>query len=110
MKQMELASIATVLALLVGCTPTPAGITGPCPTAPTTIPAGEEEAVATVSNYGQQLIGFDEEGAQTCVDEAGLTWRVVARDGESFPITLDYRIERLNAAINDSIVTEITVG
>jgi hypothetical protein len=110
MKRIGLAISATVLALIAGCTPTPAGITGPCPTKLTSIPAGEEEAVATVNEYGQQLIGFDETAALTCVEDAGLTWRVVARDGESFPITMDYRIERLNAVITDSIVTEITVG
>lgn len=110
MKPLGLAITTTVLALIAGCTPTPAGITGPCPTAPTSIPAVEEEAVAAVNDYGQQLIGFDETAALTCVEDAGLMWRVVARDGESFPITMDYRIERLNAVITDSIVTEVSVG
>jgi hypothetical protein len=53
---------------------------------------------------------FDEQAAQTCVEDAQLIWRVIARDGEYFAVTLDYSPQRINVAIDKSVVTEISVG
>ena len=97
---------------------------GPCPTPPTITGApssepgwsGDEDAdwfdntARIVDTYAEQLVGFDETAAQTCVEDAGLIWRVVARDGEYFGVTADYSPQRINAVIEDAIVMEITVG
>ena len=48
--------------------------------------------------------------AQACAEAAGLAWRVVAEDGEYFAVTEDFRPERLNAVVEDSVVIEITAG
>lgn len=116
MRKFGLVISTTLLILVSGCTPSPTGITGPCPTPPSiTAMSGNDEEwfednVDIVNDYGQQLLGFDEESAQTCVEDAGLIWRITARDGEDFFVTLDYNPQRVNATVNVSIVTEITVG
>jgi hypothetical protein len=69
-----------------------------------------EETAVIVNDYAQQLVGFDEKAAETCVENAGLVWRVIARDGEYFAVTADYSPQRINAAIDRSVVTEISVG
>jgi hypothetical protein len=37
-------------------------------------------------------------------------WRVVRRDGEWFAATDDYSPQRVNAMIENSVVTEISIG
>ena len=69
-----------------------------------------EKTATITTDYAAGLIGFDEQAAQTCVEDAGLSWRVVARDGEYFAVTLDYSPQRINAAIVKSVVTETSVG
>jgi hypothetical protein len=69
-----------------------------------------EETAVIVDDYGQQLVGFDESAAENCVSESGFVWRVVARDGEFFAVTADYSPQRLNAVIEDSVVTEMSAG
>ena len=56
------------------------------------------------------LVGLTESAA---VDEAvsgGWVVRVVARDGEYFPVTLDYSTSRVNLTVVDGIVTSVSVG
>ena len=57
-----------------------------------------------------QLISMSERAAQACA--ASLKWgfRVVSRDGEEFPVTLDYRMDRVNVTIVSDKVTEVSVG
>jgi hypothetical protein len=69
-----------------------------------------EDTFVIVDEYGQQLVGFDEQAAQACVEDAGLVWRVVARDGEYFMVTEDYSPQRVNAVIEKSVVMEVSVG
>lgn len=69
-----------------------------------------DKAAESTLNYVEQLEGFGEATAEACVTEAGLVWRVVGRDGEFFAVTLDYSPQRVNAVINNSVVTEISVG
>jgi hypothetical protein len=69
-----------------------------------------DKAAESTLNYAEQLEGFSEATAEACVTEAGLVWRVVGRDGEIFAVTLDYAPQRINAVIEKSVVTEISVG
>jgi hypothetical protein len=102
--------------LLGGCAAAPTGQIGPCPSAPVIAPISDqdmewfEETATTVNAYGQQLAGFDEQAAQNCVEGAGLTWRVIARDGEYFMVTEDYSPQRINAVIEDAVVMEVSAG
>jgi hypothetical protein len=69
-----------------------------------------DKAAESTLNYAKQLEGFSEGAAESCVTEAGLVWRVVGRDGEWFPVTLDYSPQRVNAVIEKSVVSEISIG
>lgn len=63
-----------------------------------------------LGGYAQKLVGYGEENAESCVSEAGFGWRVVERDGEFFPVTMDYRFDRINASVYGGIVTKISIG
>lgn len=64
----------------------------------------ETEALAA------SVVRMPEEQAKETVEAADHTWRVVARDGVSFPVTEDYSPTRINATITDGTVTETTIG
>ncbi|HYN57450.1 MAG TPA: META domain-containing protein [Motilibacterales bacterium] len=67
-------------------------------------PSDEALAMAT------QVLGLAEADAQAAVEGAGLTYRVISRDGEGLAVTDDYRLSRINVAIVDGKVTEATIG
>ena len=69
-----------------------------------------DKAAESTLNYAKQLEGFSEAAAEACVTEVGLVWRVVGRDGDWFPVTLDYSPQRVNAVIKKSVVSEISIG
>lgn len=110
--------LSSLSLLFSGCIAAPQGITGPCPTPPAVTAMAEapdeanwfNDTAEVVLEYGKQLEGFDESAAEACVAEANLIWRVVARDGEYFAVTADYSPQRVNAVIEQGVVTEITVG
>jgi len=106
----------TLSLLLMGCSSAPEGILGPCPTPPVISPMVDddldwfEDTAAIVDEYADALVGFDEQAAEACVEDAGLAWRVGARDGEFFAVTSDYRPERVNVVIDKSVVMEASAG
>ena len=56
------------------------------------------------------LTGLSESDAGAAAGELGLTVRVVARDGEYFPVTKDYRTDRVNFVVEDGVVVEAKIG
>ena len=58
----------------------------------------------------EALVGMTEEDATTAITLAQWTARVVARDGEQFAVTMDYRTDRVNLEIVDGVVTAATIG
>lgn len=54
--------------------------------------------------------GHSLDEAERFAEKHGVAWRVVERDGESLPATMDYRPERLNFTIRGRIVTEVRKG
>ena len=111
-------TLASLCLLVAGCSPAPPSVPETCPTAPiiSEMPPAPDDtewfdkAAESTLNYAQQLEGFSEAAAESCVTEVGLVWRVVGRDGEMFAVTLDYSPQRVNAMIENSVVTEISVG
>jgi hypothetical protein len=111
-------TLASLCLLVAGCSPAPPSVTEPCPAAPVMSempPAPDDtewfdKAAESTLNYAKQLEGFSEAAAESCVIEAGLVWRVVGRDGEWFPVTLDYSPQRVKAVIEKSVVKEISIG
>ena len=75
-------------------------------------PVGGPESEAQVKALCEQLLadGATEAEAQQATEQAGLMFRVLSREGEQFPATMDYRVERLNVRIEGGVVTECTVG
>lgn len=53
--------------------------------------------------------GLTEENAEKLAESQDISFRVVMRDGESLPMTLDYRPGRINAEVNAGIVANYTV-
>lgn len=75
-------------------------------------PIGGPESEAQVLALCEQLLadGATEAEAQQATEQAGLVFRVLSREGEEFPATMDLRPERLNVRIEGGVVTECTSG
>lgn len=71
-----------------------------------------DEAIAEpeAQPFTAKIIGLSEAKAEEAVVNEGLVWRVVARDGEDFPVTLEYLEERINVNIVDGVVVDATIG
>jgi beta-lactam-binding protein with PASTA domain len=54
---------------------------------------------ASVSADIPDIVGVDVEDATATLEEAGLTLRVVQRDGEALPATADHVPNRVNVAV-----------
>jgi heat shock protein HslJ len=67
-------------------------------------PSDDALAMAT------EVLGMSEVDAQAAIEGAGLTFRVVSRDGEGLAVTDDYSVSRINVAVVDDKVTEATIG
>jgi hypothetical protein len=68
-------------------------------------PAGSESDAA-FSEY----IGLETEAAGDLAEENDLPWRVVREDGEDLPVTMDFVENRLNFAVEDGKVVDVTTG
>ena len=71
------------------------------------------EPSPTVTAVAQEVIGMTEERAiQTIegISSEELTYRVTRRDDEFYPMTMDYRINRINLEIDNGIVTKTSIG
>jgi hypothetical protein len=70
------------------------------------------EAAATTPDPKKpdSYVGLDEKAAAAMADKAGVKWRVIEVDGESRPVTMDHRPDRLNFAIKDGKVIRVTLG
>ncbi len=64
----------------------------------------------TAAVFGATLVGKKTAKARTAATDEGYDFRVVSVDGESKPVTMDYRPDRLNATVVDGRVVEVTVG
>lgn len=90
-----------------------------CPEAPLNINSQTKETEATKGveaelsdndKYAASLLGYEETDGESCALEAGFTWRIISRDGETFPVTKDYRFDRINAGIENGLVTFSSIG
>jgi len=58
----------------------------------------------------ESFVGLELKVAQEKADKADLPHRVVREDGKDFPVTRDYRPERLNFTVEKGIVTKVNNG
>lgn len=56
------------------------------------------------------LVGLTVAEAKQAVAERLLLFRVLSEDGQSFPATADYRLERVNVHVEAGKVTHADVG
>ncbi len=56
------------------------------------------------------LVGLTEAAAVDAAESGGWVVRVVARDGEYYPVTLDYSTSRVNLTVVGGTVTSVSVG
>lgn len=88
----------------------PGGVVGEPPVDPQPIPdpglVGEEVS----PEAAESLLGLAETDAVRQATANGWTVRIVARDGESFPVTEDYSPTRVNLTVASGEVTAVSVG
>jgi hypothetical protein len=48
--------------------------------------------------------------AESCAAQLEWIYRVVSRDGEDFPATLDYRLDRVSVTIKNGAISRVDVG
>jgi len=56
------------------------------------------------------LIGMKEGEAESCAAQLEWMYRIVSRDGEDFPGTLDYRLDRVSVTIKNGLITRADIG
>jgi hypothetical protein len=69
--------------------------------------SGECPPEPTVQAAEERLVGLSEEDATAAVESCGWILRVVRRNGEDLPVTLDFRANRVNVEVTDGEVTSI---
>ncbi len=72
---------------------------------PTTLAATDATAVAVADV--PDVIGDSVEDATATLEAAGLTLRVVRRDGEDLAVTADFLVNRVNVAVETKDGTEV---
>lgn len=52
----------------------------------------------------EDFVGMTKQDAKALCEKRGLKARITSEDGEFFIVTMDYRLDRVNFAINNNIV------
>jgi heat shock protein HslJ len=75
-------------------------------------PLGDQESAKLIKKICNQLLldRATEQEAQIIAEENALIFRVFSRDGEDFPVTADYRINRVNVKILNNQVIDCLNG
>ncbi len=73
-------------------------------------PTYMDEVAKLVEESTKDLVGKSEKNVEYCAAFEGLQYRVAARDGEYYALTMDYSPTRINVEIQKEIVTKINVG
>lgn len=69
-----------------------------------------KQDVAELQEFANQFVGSIEVDAQSCAEDAGLVFRPVARDGESYLVTQDYNLLRINVEVDNDVVSRAYLG
>ena len=56
------------------------------------------------------LVRMKEVKAEECAGQLGWVYRIASRDGEDYPATLDYRLDRVSVTIKDGVISRVIVG
>jgi len=96
------ASLLLLVLLAAACQPK----NTPDPPPPESAEKQPSDALPTPDSF----VGMPLQEAEAKAKEADLPCRVVRKDGEEFPVTRDYRPERLNFTVEKGVVTKVTTG
>ena len=66
--------------------------------------------MSVAQEVADSVVGMSEVEATKTAEAKGLTVRVGSRDGEDFPLTMDYRTDRVTLTVKADKVTAVTVG
>ena len=66
--------------------------------------------VAITNAQAATLIGMKKEVAISCIQSLSGSHRIAQEDGQSFALTKDYRIDRVDLTISKGFVTQVSVG
>jgi len=77
--------------------------------APAVDPAVDPD-MSVAQDVADSVVGMSEAEATKTAEAKGLTVRVGSRDGEDFPLTMDYRTDRVTLTVKDDKVTAATPG
>jgi hypothetical protein len=66
--------------------------------------------MSVAQEVADTVVGMSEVEATKTAEAKGLTVRVGSRDGEDFPLTMDYRTDRVTLTVKADKVTAVTVG
>lgn len=80
--------------------------TPPAPAAPEPAP----EKVSSDPGDASSYVGMSVHEASSRADKAGIRWRIVEEDGQSRPVTKDFRPDRLNFAVTAGKIIRVTKG
>lgn len=70
----------------------------------------EVPSAPSMEGKDSDFVGLTVEAGEALAKKRGLSHRVVARDGQHFPATMDYRPDRLSFSIENSRITKVTRG
>ncbi len=77
---------------------------------PVEVKEEKEKEMAYDVKDADSLVGHKLDEVQAALEAAGIRFRVVERDGEPLPATMDYLPERLNFKIKDGVIVGVTKG
>ena len=80
------------------------------PSTDVAVPPVESAPVEISAAAADELVGLNEDEAIKTAESNGWSWRIAMRDGESFPLTMDFRSDRVNFTIENGVVTAVVVG
>jgi hypothetical protein len=103
MKKLSVCVLVLFSILITSCTQTE-NISKNCDEDPS-----QENCIKNKNTENVDYKGLTEVDAEKLAKTQDVTFRVITRDGENLPVTLDYRPGRINAEVTGSIVSNYTV-
>lgn len=90
--------------------PDPIRSTGPTSSVPAPSPTTSKLPAQFTEETVVLLEGKKEDDVVQVLESNNVTYRVVAKDGQMFPTTMDYQENRVNLVIDGGVVTKATLG
>ena len=69
------------------------------------LPAAARSALERTERIAATLVGQTEDAARSVAEDQGITVRIAARDGQSFPLRADMQFSRVNLVVDGGVVT-----